>query len=156
ADGMGRRGTQLAVFLKKLPQAKAIAATTALLKQAGALAVDPKKELADRLAAVRLLAHAPWDIAEPALTRLLAADALQDVRLAAVRALAAHPRAEVPALLMKSWPSHTPAVRREVAEAMLRQPDRIRFFLKEVEAGRVKPGDLDTLRTRQLVNHKQP
>jgi putative heme-binding domain-containing protein len=57
---------------------------------------------------------------------------------------------------MKSWASYTPAVRREVTEALLRQPDRIRFFLDEVEAGRVRPGDLDALRTRQLVNHRLP
>jgi putative heme-binding domain-containing protein len=47
-------------------------------------------------------------------------------------------------------------VRREVTEAMLGQTDRIQHLLKEVEAGRVKPGDIDALRTRQLVNHKQP
>jgi putative heme-binding domain-containing protein len=127
-----------------------------LLKQAGAVARDSKKDLAERLAAVHLLAHAPWDIAQPALTRLLAGDAVQEMRLAAVRALAAHPRPEVAGLLMKGWPSHTPAVRREVTEAMLRQPDRILFFLKEVEAERIKPGDLDAVRTRQLVNHKRP
>jgi putative membrane-bound dehydrogenase-like protein len=155
AEGVGRRGTQLADFLKKLPPEKT-AEALALLSRAGTLAADPKRDSADRLAAVRLLAHAPWEIAEPALTRLLPDETLQDLRLAAVRALAAHSRAEVPGLLMKSWPSYTPALRREVAEAMLRQPDRIRFFLKEVEAGRVKPGDLDALRTRQLVNHKQP
>src|SRR5204863_74872 len=49
----------------------------------------------------------------------------------------------------------TPAVRRAITEAMLRQPDRIRFFLQEIEAGRVKSGDIDALRTRQLVNHTQ-
>src|SRR5207248_2802541 len=83
--------------------------------------------------------------ASPVLIRLFTDDSAQDIRLAAVRALAAHPRPEVPGLLMKAWRTYTPAVRREVTEAMLRQPDRIRFFLKEVEAGRVKPGDLDSL-----------
>jgi putative heme-binding domain-containing protein len=80
---------------------------------------------------------------------------VQELRLAAVRALAAHPRPEVAGLLMKSWPSYTPAVRREVTEAMLRQPDRALAFLREVEAGRVKPGDVDSQRSRQLVNHSR-
>jgi putative heme-binding domain-containing protein len=90
------------------------------------------------------------------LSRLMRDDPLQEVRLAAVRALAAHPVKEVPGLLMKSWSSYTPAVRREVLEAMARQPDRIVYLLDEVEAKRVKPGDIDALRTRQLVNHSRP
>jgi putative heme-binding domain-containing protein len=155
ADGMGRRGTQLGLFLKTLPKLKqpVVERTEALLAQAAGIAADQKRDLSERLAAVRLLAHAPWPDASPTLTRLFGDDAAQEVRLAAVRALAAHPKAEVSGLLMKSWRSQTPAVRREVTEAMLRQPERILFLLKEVEAGRVKPGDLDALRSRQLVNH---
>jgi putative membrane-bound dehydrogenase-like protein len=157
ADGMGRRGAQLGVFLTSLGESKRPLAerATGLLAQAATLATDSGREPADRLAALRLLAHAPWKIAEPALVRLLTDDAVQELRLAAVRALAAHPRAEVPGLLMKGWRGYTPAVRREVTEALLRQPDRILFFLGEVEAGRIKPGDLDAVRTRQLVNHNR-
>jgi putative heme-binding domain-containing protein len=44
-------------------------------------------------------------------------------------------------------------LRREIIEAMLRQPDRILFLLKEVEAGRVKPGDLDPTRANLLINN---
>src|SRR5262249_44498105 len=113
----------------------------------------PGHDLGERLAAVRLLAHAPWEAAEPVLTRLMNEDPLQEIRLAAVRALAAQPRPEVPGLLLKSWKSYTPAVRREVTEAMLRQPDRVLFFLQEIEGGRVKSGDLDPLRTQQLLTH---
>jgi putative heme-binding domain-containing protein len=54
---------------------------------------------------------------------------------------------------MKSWPAYPPALRREVTEAMLRQPDRALFLLGEIEAKRVRPGDLDAQRQRQLVNH---
>ncbi len=155
AEGMGRRGTQLGVFLKSLGESQRAVAerAAALLTQAATLASDTQQEAAERLAAVRLLAHTPWQNAEPVLMRLLGEEAVQEVRLAAVRALAAHPRAEVAGLLVKGWRSYTPAVRREVTEALLRQPDRILFLLQEVEAGRIKPGDLDALRTRQLINH---
>jgi putative heme-binding domain-containing protein len=154
---MGRRGTQLSEFLKSFPKEwqAVVERTNALFARSATLAADGKRDLAERLAAVRLLAHAAWQTAEPALSRLMKEDPAQEVRLAAVRALAAHPRKEVPELLMKAWPSYTPAVRREVTEAMLRQPERILFFLSEVEAGRIKPGDLDALRTRQLVNHSK-
>jgi putative heme-binding domain-containing protein len=90
------------------------------------------------------------------LAKLVAEDGPQDVRLAAVRALSAHPRPEVAGLLLKSWPTYTPALRREVSEALLRQPERALFLLGEVEAKRVKPGDIDGPRVRQLVNHPRP
>ncbi|HYT94793.1 MAG TPA: PVC-type heme-binding CxxCH protein [Gemmataceae bacterium] len=155
AEGMGRRGTQLAAFLKALPADRRPIAeqTEALLARAAKLTRDAALPLEDRLAAVRLLAHTPWEIAGPALKELLAPDHAQEIRLAAVRALAAQPRPEVAGELLKSWRAYTPALRREVTEALLRQPDRIRTLLKEVEAGRVRPGDIDALRTRQLVNH---
>lgn len=155
ADGMGRRGTQLAAFLQSLPDdRKAVAEqATALLTGAAAVATDSRRELPERMAAVGLLAHAPWKTAEPTLTALFADESAQEVRIAALRALAAHPREEVPAILLKSWRSHTPAVRREVIEVLLRQPDRALVFLKEIEAGRIKANDLDPQRSKQLVGH---
>jgi putative membrane-bound dehydrogenase-like protein len=157
AEGMGRRGTQLSVFLASLPEAKKplVEQTTALLRQAADSAVDEKRQPDDRLAAVRLLAHAPWKTAGPALTHLLTDETVQEIRLAAVRALATHSRPEVADVLLKSWRGYTPAMRREVTEAMLSQPDRAFVFLDAVEAGRVKPGDLDPQRGRQLVNHRR-
>jgi putative membrane-bound dehydrogenase-like protein len=155
ADGMGRRGKQLSAFLAALPPGrKAVGDVAAgLLRQAGEVAADPKRDLADRLTAVGLLAHAPWEAARPVLQRLLAEDAAQEVRLASVRALAAQPRAEVAALILKDWRGLTPAVRREVCEGVLRQPERILVLLQEVEAGRIKPTELDVQRIRQLINH---
>jgi putative membrane-bound dehydrogenase-like protein len=155
ADGMGRRGTQLGAFLKTLPEGQRPAAELAdkLLAQAAKVAGDPKADAAERVTALRLMAHAPWTTAELVLGKLVSDDGPQDVRLAALRALAAHPRPEVAGLLMKSWPAYAPALRREVTEAMLRQPDRALVLLGEIEAKRVRPGDLDPQRALQLVNH---
>jgi putative membrane-bound dehydrogenase-like protein len=157
AEGMGRRGTQLGEFLQQLPEGQRAAAdkAAALLKQAAPVAADARHDLTERLTAIRLLGHVPWETAEPVLTRLLTDDPSQEARLAAVRALSAHAKPEVPGLLLKPWKGYTPALRREVTEAMLRGPERIGFLLGEVEAGHVKPGDLDPLRARQLVNHAQ-
>jgi putative membrane-bound dehydrogenase-like protein len=154
-EGMGRRGTQFNVFLATRPSSRkaVVERATQLLTRAALVAADDKREPADRVSAIALLAHAPWDAAGPVLTNLVVDDSALDVRLAAVRALAAHPRPEVTAVLMKAWRTYPHAVRREVAEAMLRQPDRALAFLGEVEAGRVQPGDLDPQRSRQLVNH---
>jgi putative membrane-bound dehydrogenase-like protein len=158
AEGMGRRGTRFADFLGKLPATEKSAAefAAAQLAEAGRRAADAKRDSADRLAAVRLLAHAPWKTARPPLADLLTGDAPQDLRLAAVRALAAHPEAEVGPLLLQAWKGYTPALRREVTEALLRQPERIKVLLKAVEAGTVKAGDIDAPRSKQLLNHKDP
>ncbi|MCS6853013.1 MAG: c-type cytochrome [Gemmataceae bacterium] len=156
-EGMERRGLQLGAFLSRLPADRRAAAeqAAALLEQATSLAKDPNRPLAERLDGIRLLAHAPWPSAQPVLIGLIADDPIQEVRLTAVRALAAHARPEVPRLLLQSWRSYTPAVRRQVIEVLLRQPERVRVLLDELEAGRLKPGDFDALRTRQLVNHPQ-
>src|SRR5262249_51935710 len=105
----------------------------------------------ERLAAVGLLAHASWATAGPALEKLLAEEPAQEVRLAAVRALSAHSRPEVAKGLLRGWRSLTPAVRREGTGGVLRQPDGGQALLDAVEAGGVKPGDLDPLRARQLA-----
>ncbi len=153
-EGLGRRSPGLSAVVASWPPEKRRAAAVAdtLLAEAAKVAADPKADAAARLTAIRLTAHAPWAAAEPALAKLVADDGPQDLRLAAVRALSAHPSPEVPRILMKSWPSYPPALRREVSEAMLRQPDRALFLLGEIEAKRVKPGDLDAQRQRQLVN----
>jgi putative membrane-bound dehydrogenase-like protein len=125
------------------------------LAQVGNLAAEPKADMPDRLAAIKLLSHVSWASGKKSLPVLLD-DASQEVRLAAVRALAAQRDPEVPAILMKNWRGYTPALRREVTEAMFRSPERILIFLGEIDAKRVKPGDLDALRTRQLLKHGQP
>jgi putative membrane-bound dehydrogenase-like protein len=158
AEGLGRRGAQLHTFLRALPEERRPTVERAddLLARAAELGADPKTDPTERLTAVRLLAHAPWDMARPALTKLVAADGSQDLRLAAVRALSTHARPDVPKLLMEPWRSYTPALRREVLETMLQKPDRAAVLLDEVEAQRVKPGDIDAPRLRQLVNHARP
>ncbi|HEV3115626.1 MAG TPA: PVC-type heme-binding CxxCH protein, partial [Gemmataceae bacterium] len=156
AEGMGRRGTQLSVFLEALPAAhkKAIEDANDLMTQAAAAASNRQRESSDRIPAVALLAHARWKTAGAVLLQLVTDDSDdQQVRLAAVRALAAHPRPEVAPALLKSWPGYTPALRREVTEALLRQPDRIGSLFDALEAGQVKPRDLEPQRVRQLVGH---
>lgn len=155
ADGMGRRGSQLSAFLNKLPSSRKELPDSlkkffeAIVNLAG----NADAKAGDRLPAIRLLAHASWSQAGSVLTKLVNDDGPQEMRLAAVRSLAAHAQPEASKALMKSWRSYTPPVRREVSEAMLRQPDRILFLLDEVEAGRVKPDDIDVARSRQLLAH---
>jgi putative heme-binding domain-containing protein len=150
AEGVARRGGSFPAFAEKLRGGPA--AALALLAAATKPAADAKADGPGRVAAARLLAHAPWEAAGPVLTRLLEADDTPpSLRLAAVRAVAAHPRPEVAGLLLNGWRGYTPAVRAEVLEALLRRPERAAALLDAVEAGRVKPGDIDPARARRLM-----
>jgi putative membrane-bound dehydrogenase-like protein len=156
AEGMSRRGTRLGAFLSRLPKDRAETArkTRALLAESAKEAADPKRGLPERLQAVHLLAHADWETAGPALKKLIDAKGSQEIRLAAIAALSAHARPEVPKLLMEGWRSQTPARRRAVTDALFRRPEWVRALLAGVESGEVKPGDIDVLRTRQLLRHR--
>src|SRR5262249_6242942 len=124
-----------------------------LLGQAAKVSADGKRTAGERLEAIRLLAHAPREVARPVLLRLLKEDASPGVRLAALRSLAAQPGDDVPKLLLESWSSYTPGLRHEAVNALLMQPDRVLFLLGELEAGRIQARELDAASTRRLLTY---
>jgi putative membrane-bound dehydrogenase-like protein len=155
ADGTGRRGKQLGVVLAGLPEEFRTVAKWAAeaFGQAATIAADAHRPPTERLGAVRLLAHAPWDLAGPLLTKMMISEPDQAVRLAAVGALASQPGTASADALLKPWRSLSPAVRREAVSALVRQSDRALQLLHAIEAGIVSPTDLDPARTKQLLNH---
>lgn len=150
AEGMNRRSTKLGDFLGSLPEAET---AKSILSRAAAVAQDGGRPLPERLDAIRLLIHVPWDAAAPALTALLAEEQPQELRIAAVGALSAHGRGEVSGILMASWKKALPALRREILEAMSRRPERVSVLLDEIEAGRMTPGELGPNLLRQLKEY---
>lgn len=156
AEGMGRRGSQLGAFLEAFPEAKRPIAAQGLrlLEDTASLASDASRDIAERLDAVHCLAHVSWESARPALSKLVAEDPLQEIRIAAVGALSAHHQPEVGEILMKGWKRYMPALKREVLEAMSRQPERLQFLLGEIEAGRLAGGELGPSLIPSMVNHR--
>jgi putative heme-binding domain-containing protein len=150
AEGMNRRSTKLGDFLGSLPEAET---ARTILAKAGSVAAESARPLPERIDAIRLLVHVPWDAAAPALTALLAEDQPQEVRIAAVAALSSHGRPEVAGLLLGAWKKALPALRREILEAMSRRPDRVSALLDEIEAKRMTPGELGQSLLRQLQNY---
>jgi putative membrane-bound dehydrogenase-like protein len=154
AEGMSRRGGRFMAFLDKLgPEHQALVKSTRACINVYCDDAGDAINRPECLLAVRLLAHAPWSTAKPVVTELFPRG--QDkLRLAMVRSLAVREEPEIATILLQGWKQYTPALRREVTEALLRQPDRIKLLLKEIEAGKVKAGDIDAPRARQLLNHK--
>lgn len=158
AEGMGRRGRQLNEFLEKLPaEHSGVVSDVYQLFEKAAIKADMKSPSHDeRLESVRLLAHAPWDIARPPLSALLEGNVPAELRLAAIRSLAAQSNADVPAILLKPWNEYSPAVRRVVIDAMMRQPNRVSALLDAVADGRIRAVEFDADKTRQLTEHSRP
>jgi putative membrane-bound dehydrogenase-like protein len=156
ADGLARRGARLGLLLHNIKPRDGLDPARwfdDFLAKLGKEARDPKRPADERVPMIRLFAHGSWDSAKTALLPLLTDEPSQEVRLAAVRALAAHADTQTAALLMQAWRAAAPAIRREILEAMLRQPDRIHYLLGEIAAQRVRPAEIDALRTRQLLQH---
>jgi putative membrane-bound dehydrogenase-like protein len=155
--GLERRGQTLASLAADLPITQRkdfLKAVDTVHESAGKRAADAKQPIERRLYCVRVLSGGSWLIAKQSLVPLVEKEPNAELRIAALRALAAHQDKEVPDLLIKLWPSAGPSVRREILEAMLRQPARVNVLLDEIESKRMKASELDPLRTRQLSNHK--
>jgi putative heme-binding domain-containing protein len=131
----------------------AVEQAAAVFQRAAATAGDEKRTPAERLAAVRLLGHGPFTTAAPALQALLVPQQPGEVQLAAVRALSLHDGPRVPELLLAGWGGYSPAVRREVLEALFARADRLPPLLHAVEQKQVLAGQLEPFRIEQLRKH---
>jgi putative membrane-bound dehydrogenase-like protein len=163
-EGLSRRGTKLADVLKALPSSGVSPDRTeqltrrldVMLGQATELANDSGRPTDDRVDAVRLLAQAPWPTVEPVLRRLLTGDPAPEVRLAAVRAAAAHGEPSVGRSLLDDLRIVTPGVRREIQLALVRRPERAALLLDDIETHKLATADLDPATVNLLMNSGRP
>jgi putative membrane-bound dehydrogenase-like protein len=158
-DGLGQ-GLQIAQRpLRQLWEEPSPALKDAVIKarpffeRAAKTARDEKQPLPERLAAVRLLGVGPFAIGGDVLPGLLAPQHLPEVQLAAVRALSAQDSPKIAELLLASWNSYPPDLRREAAEALLARPERVRKLLEAVEKKQVLPGQIEAARVDLLRKH---
>jgi putative membrane-bound dehydrogenase-like protein len=124
-----------------------------LFKQALDQALDSRQPVGVRTAALRLLGYGPFTYAVEAAPALLAPQNAAEVQIAIVRALSLHNDRKVADLLLASWGSYGPAVRREVLEAVFARPDRLTALLDAIEKKTVRAGELDPFRIDQLRRH---
>ena len=117
---------------------------------ASRFALDPKLPFTTRLAAADLLGRLANrrkdDLAIAA--GLLAPQSPADIQTAAVRAIARTLDASVPAILLKDWASHSPALRLTIGDALLAR-EAWSLELAQSPAAR----DLDFSRRQRLLNH---
>jgi len=132
---------------------EAIAAARVLFEQASTVSRDAKHPIAQRIAAARLLGRGPYAPAASAAPELLNPRTPPELQLAMVRALSPHAQPEVADLLLSAWSGYSPAVRREVVEALFARADRLPRLLTALEEKKVLSNQLEPLRVEQLRKH---
>jgi putative heme-binding domain-containing protein len=157
-EGLQSGQRSLARLWDKPPAAlkDAVTGVLAIFRDAAISARDDKLPLADRTTATRLLGYAPFKTAAPVLRGLLAPDHPAPVQLAAVRALSLHREPKVADLLLASWGSYSPGMRREVLEALFARPERLAVLLSALEKKTILAGQLEPFRLVQLRKHPGP
>lgn len=125
-----------------------------LVADASRAALAPNTTTSARVRALQLLAHAEFATGKPAFESALDPRQPQAVQLAAIRSLRATIDPGVPAVLLASWVSYTPAVRGEVLATLAGRPAWAAALLDAVEKGKVARSQIDTVRQAVLKNHR--
>jgi putative membrane-bound dehydrogenase-like protein len=121
--------------------------------QAAEVAAAADRADAERVAAIRLLAHAPPKAASDVLAELLSPQTSQRLQTAAVEALRQQPADASGEILLEAWGTLSPAVRKAAVNVMLSQTARTTQLLSAIGEGNVRPGDLESADRQMLLNH---
>jgi putative heme-binding domain-containing protein len=149
-DGLAAGLAQSGRTLDALWDRPAAAEARKLFDRAATAAADRKRTAEERAAAVRLVGRGPFAGLTKLAPELLSPRTPPDVQLAAVQALAGHPKPEVARLLLEAWPSAGPTLRREMSVALFARPERTRALLDAIEKKTVLPVQIEPARLAQL------
>ena len=153
-DGLRRRGMTMQRLIQSAEaDPKLGQAVTSFIGKSLLIAKDAEKPTAERLAAIRNLAFLDCASCRESLRELLNPQVDPQLQVAAANSLGQLEHADVPKLLLDGWRSHSPALRREVVEALLRSTDRVGSLLDALESETVLRGDIERDRKDLLLNH---
>lgn len=153
-DGLRRRGTTVQRLTRSAEaDSKLGQLLTTFFSKSLSSAKDIDRPIAERVSAVRTLAFFECSSCRESLRELLNPQVDPQLQIAAANSLGQLEHADVPKLLLAGWRSHSPALRREVVEALLRSTDRVGSLLDALESGAVLRGDIERDRKDLLLNH---
>ncbi|MCE9531965.1 MAG: c-type cytochrome [Planctomycetes bacterium] len=122
-----------------------------LRERAMETAQDSKASEADRVSAIRALAIQSYEELQPIFTISLKPTQPRAVQIAALELLSRVGPIEAPDLLLKIWPSLSPAVRATATEVFLSRANWLQAFLEAVEKGKIARADIDPARVGLLM-----
>ncbi len=157
-QGLGRRGVKLDGMLKKLPAEFADTRTAVqnVFEQAKSTAANTKQDPAARTAAIQLLQYTTFADAGSTLMELIENDPAQAIRLAGIDVLAGFHDDSIGPFLLTGFSGQTPAGRRAVINALLRNDARATLLLDEIEAQTIAVAELGATNVNRLTQHKNP
>lgn len=154
-EGLARRGTTIAALLDGPDVDPGLREDVRRFHlRAAETSLNPQLPLAQRRSAVGMLAFAEFDTAAR-LAELLTPHSPQELQTAVVRSLAEFRRPEVAEVLLAGWRGYSPAVRREVVDALLQRRERIDALLEAVGNRQIQRGEIDRDKLELLLNHPQ-
>lgn len=115
--------------------------------------LDSSQPVADRVAAVELLAYRPFAESSDVLNELLAGGQPVALQSAAIRALSSSGDAAAP-IIIERWPEIGPSVRSQALGALLRRPESVRLALTAMADGRMNASALSVDQRVILLKHK--
>lgn len=155
ARGLRSRGERLRSFAQGASDnARLLTSVDGWLARCEHASADAAIDVELRMQSLDLLAEADLNSVLEPLKQLLETDPLPEVRLRAAGALAAHADSRVATTLVENLRSQTsPALRRRIVNALLDDAPRAGLLLDEVQAGEVRPTELDPVQTGRLLEN---
>lgn len=116
------------------------------------LARDENAQRQDRIGALSLLGFAP--AARKTLAEFVSKTQTQPIRLAALGALSKIQGDELWGTLLDGFASDTPPIRRAIIDGLLANADRTKLLLDAIDAGKIKPNEIDTTQVKRLTDNR--
>jgi putative heme-binding domain-containing protein len=109
-----------------------------------------------RLAAIRIVGYAPFDIAAGPLSELLGPRNAVEIQSVVLRALAGFDDPKVGSLILDHWDGFGPTLRREALEVLFARKDRMMKLLDAIEGKNVLASQIESARADALRKHPDP
>ena len=135
------------------PLAKSTESLQRLFKRTQIVARDPNRSVADRAAAVELLAYQPFAEVAPAFEELLSNDQPVEVQTACIDALSTNGSTAAATIVLDRWSELGPAVRGTALDLLLRRVDSTRLALEAMAAGKMQASALSIDHRVRLLKH---
>ena len=154
-QGLQNSRRPLARLWEKPPEAlrESLEKARPFFTRAAAAARDTHRPPAERIASIRLLAYGPFATAAQVLPGLLGPQNPPEIQLASVRGLSLFENPQVGPILLEPWAGYSPALRREVLEALFARPARLTALLDAIDKKQIRAGQIEPFRLDQLRNH---
>lgn len=133
--------------------ADSVEAIKTIFERNGRIATDPSQTIADRVAAVELLAYQPFDASAETFRTLLSTDQPAQVQEACVDALQQNGSTDAAQVVLDRWSQLGPTVRGTAIGLLLRRTDSTRMALSAMDAGTMNPSALSIDQRVRLLKH---